>query len=97
MAFWFFFLQFGRPLLYLPWSAAWALYHFIWVCLEGYWWSLKSHYVTLDWFRQLSNVGYTVLTAFALVDFFIAFYAYCLAPRLGHIGKQADNARDQNY
>lgn len=78
-------LEFGRPLLYLPWSAAWALYHFVWVCLEGYWWSLKSHYVTLDWFRQLSNVGYTVLTAFALVDFFIAFYAYCLAPRLAHV------------
>lgn len=92
----FVFLQFGRPLLYLPWSAAWALYHFIWVCLEGYWWSLKSHYVTLDWFRQLSNVGYTVLTAFALVDFFIAFYAYCLAPRLAHVGKQTHNARNQN-
>ncbi|XP_062610604.1 protein rolling stone-like [Saccostrea cucullata] len=86
-------LEFGPPILYLPWAGAWALYHFVWVCLEGYWWSLKSHYVTLDWFRQLSNVGYTVLTAFTLIDFFIASYTYCLRHRISPEDAESDSMR----
>ncbi|XP_048742776.2 protein rolling stone-like [Ostrea edulis] len=86
-------LEFGPPVLYLVWSSVWGLYHFVWVCLEGYWWSLKSHYTTLDWFRQLSNVGYTVLTMFVLIDFSITLYTHCIKNRIATSDEESDTMR----
>lgn len=70
-------LEFGRPILYLPWAIFWALYHCVWIALEAYWWSLKTHRAPLEWLLKLTNVGYILLTAVAVTECINAVYTYC--------------------
>ncbi|XP_048741364.2 protein rolling stone-like [Ostrea edulis] len=70
-------LEFGRPVLYLPWAIFWAIYHCIWIVLEAYWWSLKTHRAPLEWLLKLTNIGYVILTSAAIAECFIAVYTYC--------------------
>ena len=70
-------VQIGRPVLYLPWAICWALYHCVWVVLEAYWWSLKAHRAPLEWLLKLTNIGYVLLTAVAVMECVNAVYTYC--------------------
>ncbi|KAK3103884.1 hypothetical protein FSP39_022635 [Pinctada imbricata] len=69
-------LQFGRDKLYLVWTGISSVYHFIWLCLEAYWWRQKS-YTLGYWLAYFSNVCYLILSCMTFVQFLIAIYCYC--------------------
>nr|XP_022300510.1 protein rolling stone-like isoform X2 [Crassostrea virginica] len=85
-------LEIGRPVLYLPWAICWALYHCVWVVLEAYWWSLKAHRAPLEWLLKLTNIGYVLLTAVAVMECANALYTYCF-----HSSKELETAMPWNY
>lgn len=70
-------LEIGRPIFYLPWTIFWTVYHGVWIILEAYWWSLKSHRAPMEWLLKLTNLGYVALSAVAIVECMIAVYTYC--------------------
>jgi len=73
------FLQWGRPIFYLIWSCAWAIYHLTWICIDGYLFTFKVEPKDRGkWFVYLSNWSYLLLTLHAIFDFLIACRAHIL-------------------
>ena len=66
--------QYGPSFLFIPWSACWAILHFIGLGLQPYF--HKDNELDLKWFSYLTYWGYTSLALFTAWDCAAAVYVH---------------------
>ena len=66
--------QCGLSFLFIPWSAYWAILHFIGLGLQPYF--HKDNELDLKWFSYLTYWGYTSLALFTAWDCAAAVYVH---------------------